>query len=134
MLSFSVVQRFVSYSCNFSTKNPKNSHTVCFLTLVFSFYSLRILVHQTKLVKAVSHLPSRTYTPLLWRTFKSQISSMKTQSAVLHLKPPSPLELCWLLLWCQVRGKTFTFLAVLYTKNMLLWYCYSSEEFRLINV
>lgn len=63
-----------------------------------------IMVRQTKPVKAASHLPSRTSSPLLWRTSKSQMSSMKTQLTTLHQKPQPLLQQCLLLLCCQVRS------------------------------
>uniref|UniRef100_A0A3P8U8V8 Protein tyrosine phosphatase receptor type Z1a n=1 Tax=Amphiprion percula TaxID=161767 RepID=A0A3P8U8V8_AMPPE len=55
-----------------------------------------VTVHQTKPVKMASLL-SRTFTPLQWRTSKSQISSMKTQSTALHWNPSAPLQQCLVL-------------------------------------
>lgn len=98
VFQLNLVLRYLSCSCSFPIQE-----TQMFLCTTSSTCSQGIMVHQTKPVKVASRLPSRTSTPLLWRTSKSQISSMKTQSTTLHWKPPALMQQCLLLLCCQVR-------------------------------
>lgn len=133
-------KRFVLCAYTFLFKKPNDPCTS-------STCSQGIKTPRTKPVKAASLLPSQTSTTLLWRTSKSRMSSMKTQSATLHQKPPPLLKdhsMPLLLLCCQVRFdlKSFSpfFCHSCLAKNTFGWCCCCSslcsamEKLMLINI
>lgn len=86
-------------------------------------------VQQIQPVKVASSPPNWNSSPLLWRTSRSQISSMKTLSTALHSTPPPPLHR-GLLSLCQVGfGGRALFSALKESKKFFSYFCKSFNCF-----